>query len=348
MARGPLGRAVSPAAKQVRARPADQPSRPRATKTRRAHAPEAPRYSGRVATSSHRSSAGGSHGQASERDGSLIELTLDAPPAAQDTAERFAWSLGVQGLATRDADTGLEATRVQVVVWLPPDMDVDSITRAAHAALPGEDLRVSARASSVAWGMPSPRRLGRRFLVVPPGGAAPSRNRRELLRLDATLCFGDGAHPTTILCLEALERLYRRGTPRRVLDVGTGTGILAIAAARLGARRVVAVDIDPLSLHAARHHLALNGVGRRVSLGSKLPGGVFDLVVANLYLEPLLELAATLAARVASGGTLLVSGFTLSARADVTAALTAHGLRMRATTHREGWSCLRLVRHAVA
>jgi ribosomal protein L11 methyltransferase len=273
---------------------------------------------------------------------------LDVPLAAQAAAEHFAWSLGVQGLVTRDADTGLDMTRAQVVVWLPPDTNVDAIARAAHAALPGVDLHVIANPSSVAWGIPPPRRLGRRFLVVPPGSAAPSRNRRELLRLDATLCFGDGVHPTTVLCVEALERLYLRGAPRRVLDVGTGTGILAIAAARLGARKAVAIDIDPLALHAARHHLALNGVGGRVSLGSRLPGGIFDLVVANLYLEPLLELAAALAARVAPGGALLVSGFTLSARADVTAALTAHGLRVRATTYREGWSCLRLVRHAVA
>jgi ribosomal protein L11 methyltransferase len=200
----------------------------------------------------------------------------------------------------------------------------------------------------MAWDMPPPRRLGWRFLVVPPEGSVPPRYRRELLRLDASLCFGDGAHPTTVLCVEALERLYQRGTPRRVLDVGTGTGILAIAAARLGAQEVVAIDIDPLALHAARHHLALNGVDRRVSLSARLPGGVFDLVVANLYFEPLLELAAALASRVAPGGALLVSGFTVSARADVTTALAAHGLRVRATMTREGWSCLRLVRHAAA
>jgi ribosomal protein L11 methyltransferase len=120
--------------------------------------------------------------------------------------------------------------------------------------------------------------------------------------------FGSGDHPTTRLCLQAIAALRPR-RPFRMLDLGTGSGILAIAAARLSAE-VEAVDIDQAALAHAARNLELNGVASSVRLHRSLEEvhGVFDLAVANILGPVLLDLAAPLAARVAPGGTLVISG----------------------------------------
>jgi ribosomal protein L11 methyltransferase len=165
--------------------------------------------------------------------------------------------------------------------------------------------------------------------------------------LDPDMAFGTGTHPTTALCLAALGDFLRRRPGASIFDVGTGSGLLAIAARKLGAGRVVASDDDPVALRVARENARRNGLA--LELTSAAAGdvpGPFDLVVANILASTLVELAPQLAAQVAPGGTLLLSGILVSQQGAVRRAYLAQGL-LAAAGRREGeWSLLRLRRPA--
>lgn len=265
----------------------------------------------------------------------LRELTVDAPVRREAAVIAAVYRLGVQGLEVRDAESGAPAGRVQVVAWLPPSPSASRAIRGLRRRL-GPDTRCDWRDIPVTWeAAPPATPIGARFVVVSPGGVAPLG--RDAIVLDGHLAFGDGLHPTTILCVEALERGASTGS---VLDVGTGTGILALVAARCGATRVVAQDIDPLSLWAARRHVEQNGANDIVEVVEALPDGPFDRVIANLYFAPLLSLLPAMAERVATGGALIVSGFGVDARERVEAACVAAGFVVRDYHEREGWGLL--------
>lgn len=144
--------------------------------------------------------------------------------------------------------------------------------------------------------------------------------------IDPGQAFGTGHHETTTGCLAALQELDLAG--RRVLDVGTGSGVLAIAAARLGAKGVVGVDTDPLAVAAARANAKVNGVDIDVREGSADAAAPerFDVVVANLDTDTLSRLAGALAERLAPGGTLIASGVSRERQPEAIAALTRAGL----------------------
>lgn len=144
--------------------------------------------------------------------------------------------------------------------------------------------------------------------------------------IDPGQAFGTGHHETTTGCLAALQELDLAG--RSVLDVGTGSGILAIAAARVGAGRVVGVDTDPLAVTAARANAEVNGVDVDVREGSAEAAAPerFDVLVANLDTDTLARLAPALAARLAPGGALIASGVSRGREPEAVAALAATGL----------------------
>jgi ribosomal protein L11 methyltransferase len=154
--------------------------------------------------------------------------------------------------------------------------------------------------------------------------------------LDPGMAFGTGLHPTTRQCLEAVGELDVAG--RTVLDVGTGSGILAVAAAKRGAARVVAVDTDPLAVRAAAENARRNGVNVEVREGSAADiDGTFDVVLANLVADVLLMLAGDLRARLAAGGTLVCAGIVQEKEERVVAAFGAVGLYVVARDQREDW-----------
>jgi len=160
-----------------------------------------------------------------------------------------------------------------------------------------------------------PHRVGP-FVITPPWAALPAPADGLPVVIDPGLAFGTGLHPTTQLCLELAAELVRPG--ETVLDLGTGSGILAIAAARLGAGQVLALDIDPLAVKAARANVRRNRLSRQVKVvrGTlKGPTGPFGLILANLSAPVLTELAPAIAASLASGGRLVASGL-LVGRAD--------------------------------
>ena len=146
---------------------------------------------------------------------------------------------------------------------------------------------------------------------------------------DGTFVFGDGSHPTTRLCAGAIDLLCRQHPVRAVLDVGTGTGILARIARARGATFVAGTDIDPAALVTATANAALDDPGVPIHFGDELPdawGPVFDLVVANILAEPLVALAPRLAGALTAGGLLLISGFTRLQAQFLRQSFETHGL----------------------
>jgi ribosomal protein L11 methyltransferase len=179
------------------------------------------------------------------------------------------------------------------------------------------------------------------IIVAPPWDVPPTNHRRLVIVIRPSMGFGTGHHATTRLCLSALQRVPVQG--RTVIDVGTGSGLLAIVASRLGASRVVAIDNDADAIHAAEENLELNrGVDMTLRTGDIRfnESGPFDVVVANLTGALLREAAAHLRALAGPGAHLILSGFLRSEEADVLASY--EGLAVTRRSEEEEWLCLTL------
>ena len=188
--------------------------------------------------------------------------------------------------------------------------------------------------------------VGRRTVIVP----AWRRYRRNagdvVVRLDPGLAFGTGTHPTTRLCLQTMESLVR--THSQVLDVGTGSGILAIAASRLGAAHVTAIEIDPQAVDAARANVRLNHLSRRITVHAGSPddetgpwqGKWYDLILSNVTARVNVRLAATLAGLVDPRGTVVASGILVVDMDSVAESFANAGLQVRDRVIDEDWGAL--------
>ncbi len=159
----------------------------------------------------------------------------------------------------------------------------------------------------------------------------------------ATTVFGDGSHPTTRLCAAGLDLLCRQRQPHAVLDVGTGTGILARIARARGARFIAGTDIDPVALSCARAHAHLDVHPVGIEFSDNLPdhwGPRFDLVVANILQEPLEVLACALGRALAPGGLLLISGFTRPQAPSLRVLYANAGMTVRGQSNLDEWVLL--------
>ncbi len=189
--------------------------------------------------------------------------------------------------------------------------------------------------------------VGRRFAIRGTHHAGGSPAGRLALTLDAGLAFGSGEHGSTRGCLRALEIVARR-RPRRILDLGTGSGILAMAAAKLLHRRVLATDIEPWSVRVTRQNAAMNGVAHLVRAvlangwqgRSVQAGRPYDLVLANILARPLCRMARDLGLALAPGGTAILSGLLASQARMVLAAHRRQGLWLQAVLREGGWTTL--------
>jgi ribosomal protein L11 methyltransferase len=174
-------------------------------------------------------------------------------------------------------------------------------------------------------------------LWIGPSWIAPPVDARAVLRIDPGLAFGTGSHPSTRLVLRFLEDTLRGG--ESVLDYGCGSGILALAAAKLGAGRVDAVDSDPQAVQTCSENAAANGVALRASLPEALPPWSYDIVVANILADPLMILAPVFTTRTRPGGWLALAGI-LDHQAKELSAAYADAFRLRTLATDEGWSLL--------
>jgi len=189
----------------------------------------------------------------------------------------------------------------------------------------------------------APLRIGRRIVVKPSWREAETRPGDLVIELDPGMAFGTGTHPTTRLTLELLERHLRPGAS--FLDVGTGSGILLIAAAKLGAGRLAGCDRDGMAVRVARDNLARNGIDpRRVALlQADLAGGFrgrFDLVAANILEPAVIALLDHLPRLLAPGGCLIASGILAENRPEFGVRLQQTGLALLESRTSEGWLAL--------
>lgn len=185
-------------------------------------------------------------------------------------------------------------------------------------------------------------KVGRRLVVRPPWMAYTPAEGELVITLDPGMAFGTGHHPTTRLCLELLEELVKPGAA--VLDLGTGSGILTVAAVKLGAGSVVALDVDPLAVRVARQGLRANEIRRgvRVARGTLphplAPEGSMDLAVANISSKVVKDSAAHLWRVLKPGGLLISSGYLADQAAEVEDVLKAAGLAPVQRRTQEGWA----------
>lgn len=186
-------------------------------------------------------------------------------------------------------------------------------------------------------------RIGR-VVIVPSWADEPLADDEVAVTLDPGMAFGTGLHPTTRGCLALLQAVDPM--PARVLDVGCGSGILALAALRLGAERATGIDTDPLAVDATLANAERNGLADRVeaSVGTLPPiaGDRYELVLANLVATVLVDIADRLAAHLAPGGTLLASGIIEPRAPEVTGAMRGAGLRIVERRDDGEWASLRL------
>jgi ribosomal protein L11 methyltransferase len=191
----------------------------------------------------------------------------------------------------------------------------------------------------------TPRLVGRSLLILPPW-ETPGQNGRMVITIDPGRAFGTGHHGSTLGCLERLESVIERDGPPRMIDLGTGSGILAIAAARLGVRAVLAVDDDPDAVAAAVANVARNHVADRIRCvladAARFDETPAPLVVANLLTAAHQRLGAQYARALLPGGTLLLGGILDGEGPDLAAALGDHGFALRESLSVEGWTTLEL------
>ena len=216
--------------------------------------------------------------------------------------------------AVTDAFHGLGVT--------PPDMEIE--------AIPEQDW---VRATQQQFG---PIRISERLWIVPSWSEAPDPDAINL-RLDPGLAFGTGSHPTTAQCLRWLESNLPAGAS--LVDYGCGSGVLGIAARLLGARRVVAVDIDPAALAATRDNAALNAVDIEVADTAAVEPGSYDVVMANILSNPLKVLAPLLSSLVRADGWLVLAGI-LSSQAQDVAQAYRPWFDLAPASESDGWTCL--------
>ena len=266
-----------------------------------------------------------------------LGLSLEVDAA---TAEPFSEALIEAGAQSVSLDN-LDAPRPTLHAVLVRDTDAAGLVRLVSASLNLPAPRFSTREIADAdWvretqAQFAPAEIGARLWIGPTWHRAPAD--RVVVRLDPGLAFGTGTHPTTRLVLSFLDRHIRGG--ERVLDYGCGSGILAIAAAKLGAASVDAVDVDPQAVETAAANAQANRVALRAALPEALAATTYDIVVSNILAQPLVILAPLLAARTAPGGRIALSGILESQAAELMAAYAAF-FDMQVSAAEDAWALL--------
>ena len=259
----------------------------------------------------------------------MFSLFIDCPQDTQDLLIAELWEAGVAGIV--ETPSGLRA-------FFEDDADREALS----ARFDGAAIEESEERDWVAESHEflQPMRVGQRFFLVPEWRDDAVPENRIAIRVNSGLAFGTGAHESTRLCLEALEELVQPGIT--VVDIGTGSGILAEAAKRLGAGRVIACDIDPLAIGVARDNFTHARLDIELFEGSiqKIATGVADLAIGNISPEWLALLAPDWARILKPDGALLLSGLESHDVARVRGRLEGAGLQVDRIREQNQWRAL--------
>ncbi len=278
-------------------------------------------------------------------------ISLGVPEEVAETGSYLLLELGCRGVEIIG-----ERRIVRLIAYLPADATLQrrlhQLKQRADAAAAefgfhrGVDLSLSFIEDedwASAWrAYFQPLRIGRKIVIAPTWTEVPTKPGDAVVRLDPGMAFGTGTHQTTQLCLEALEVAIGGG--ETVFDVGCGSGILSIAAIKLGAARALAIDCDPLAVEATRENAELNGIAQRVEvrLGNLLEGvaGRAEIVVANLTGHAVAELAPDVPGHLSPGGLFISSGITEHSAARVEEVIGRAGLEIKHIWARDEWRCI--------
>lgn len=272
--------------------------------------------------------------------GPVRRLVVALPAARRDVAGALLFELGA---------AGVEETNDGLAVYGEHE-EIARFQRAIAQCLPMalcrvEDVADTWQSAWIAYLKPEP--ITDRIVLQPIDDATPAPADKRKIVFEPRMAFGVGSHPTTRLAARAVERTCLAHPGVRVLDVGTGTGVLAIVAAVSGAGSVLGIDVDPVAVEAARTNAHLNAVDDACRF-STTPladvGDRFQLVVANIDAPTLIALAPQLGVALAPGGTLLVTGLLATRIADVAGALAGLGLAPDRQALEEDWALLELSR----
>lgn len=292
-----------------------------------------------------------------------VELSTEVEPEAVESVAELFSSLGQGGVAVEEplaasTEAGavvIDTTRPVVVkTYLPVDGDTEEKVKRAEEALwhlsqlrnvgPLRTSRLAEEDWAEAWKrFFFVQRIGKRLVVKPSWRDYQPEPDDVVLELDPGMAFGTGLHPTTQMCLKACERLVRDGM--RVLDVGTGSGILAIAAIKLGAASVTALDVDGVAVKVATENVAINGLEPSIevkqgSVGPATPEAAYDLVLANIIASVIVDLAPSFKNALAPEGILVVSGIIHEREEWVRQTLESVGLRIDETMTDGDWRAM--------
>lgn len=281
-----------------------------------------------------------------------VEITVTAPPQAVEAIANILLECRTGGVAEEHPRPGAVILRAYLPVGPATDVTLSAIGHRIRS-LPQfglgsgpaivETRSVDDGEWAHAWKTHfTAFRVGRRLWITPTWDETAPPPDAVVIALDPGMAFGSGLHPSTQLCLAIVEERLRRG--ETVFDVGTGSGILSIAAAKLGAASGLAVDIDPVAVDVAIHNVVHNRVDDRVVVrqGNLLDGvdGRADLLLANLTADLLLDFIPQTPLHLTDGGTVVASGILSDRLLEVQAVAAASGLKLLDTRHDAEWRCL--------
>ena len=276
-----------------------------------------------------------------------LELRIPSECIGEYEFNALAQAMDSTGVAQ---ETDVDSAVTSYIAWF--DVGHDEISTRAHisaaallAGVTAEHIALSTLDSTdweTAWQKDwKAMRIGNQLRVRPSFREPPNDNRIDIV-LDPGMAFGTGTHPTTQLCLEAIERICVEHCPGSMLDMGAGSGILAITALKLGAASALAIDMEEESVEACQTNAAINDVILEIKLDDTPPNQTFDLVAANILAAPLVWMATELAACV--GDRLVLSGLLTSQLDDVVAPYIAEGLTESRRDHQGEWASVELKR----